>query len=71
MKRPKLGDYLTWNGDLAKIIGTSSGEQVIIELLDNQKCPHCEGDLGKHQFTMIVSSPLFQESAQPLQTIDK
>jgi hypothetical protein len=70
MKNPKLGDYLLWNDKPARIIGTTSSQQVIIELLENCKCPHCQGDLGKEQIHMIVSSPLFQQSAASLPTMD-
>jgi hypothetical protein len=69
MKNASLGDYLLWQGKPAKIIGTTSSSQVVIELLENCKCPHCEGDLGKEQIHMIVSSPLFQQSAERLQSI--
>ena len=47
MKNPKLGDYLLWYGKIAKIIGITSSPQVIIETLENKRCPHCHGDLGK------------------------
>jgi hypothetical protein len=69
MKNPNLGDYLLWNGEPAKIIGETSSRQVIIELLENCKCQHCNGDLGKKQIHMIVSSPLFQQSAEKMPTI--
>lgn len=69
MKAANLGDYLLWDGKPAKIIGTSDRPMVIIELLENCKCPHCQGDLGKEQIHMIVSSPLFQQNAKQLQTI--
>jgi uncharacterized protein (DUF1330 family) len=65
MKIAKLGDYLLWDGKPAQIIGETSERQVIIELLENCKCPHCYGDLGKKQIHMIVSCPLFQEQALP------
>ena len=70
MKKPHLGDYLLWQGKPAKIIGETDRKQVIIELLENCKCPHCQGDLGKDQTWVIVSSPLFQENAEALPTID-
>ena len=70
MKNPHLGDYLLWDGKLAKIIGETDRRKVIIELLENKRCPHCEGDLGKEQIHMVVSSPLFQQNAQQLPTIE-
>ena len=70
MKNPKLGDYLLWDRKPAKIIGTTSNQQVIIEIIENCKCPHCNGDLGKKQIHMIVSSPLFQQSAETLPVMD-
>lgn len=69
MKNARLGDYLLWEGKPAKIIGETSQRQVIIELLENCHCPHCNGDLGKEQIHMIVASPLFQESAEKMETI--
>jgi hypothetical protein len=69
MKNPNLGDYFLWNGEPAKIIGESDKRMVIIELLENRKCPHCQGDLGKKQIHAIISSPLFQQSAEKLPTI--
>ncbi len=70
MKNPKLGDYLLWKGEPGKIIGTTDRKQVIIELLENRRCPHCNEDLGKEQINMIVSSPLFQENADKLPTME-
>ena len=69
MKSPNVGDYLLWGGELAKIIGETDRRQVIIELLEDSKCPHCGENLGKEQIHMIVSSPLFQEKAEKLPTI--
>ena len=69
MKNANLGDYLLWEGKPAKVIGESSSRQVIIELLENCKCPHCNGDLGKDQRHVIVSSPQFQQGAERMQTI--
>lgn len=69
MKNASLGDYLLWEGKPAKIIGETSSRQVIIEPLENCKCPHCKGDLGKEQIHMIVSSSLFQKNAEKLQSI--
>ena len=69
MKNPSLGDFLLWNGKPAEIIGETDKRMVVIELLENRKCPHCQGDLGKEQLHMVVSSPLFQQSAERLPTI--
>jgi hypothetical protein len=70
MKNPHLGDFFLWEGKPAKVIGESEGHQVMIELLEDQKCPHCNGLLGKHAFQVIVSSPLFQQSAEQIPTIE-
>ncbi len=69
MKNPKLGDYLLWEGAPAKIIGESNDRQVIIELLEHKRCPHCDADLGVNQIQVIVSSPMFQRGAKSLPTI--
>lgn len=66
MKAPQLGDYLLWKGQLAKIVYETDRRTVGIELVENCKCPHCNGDLGKKQINIIPSSPLFQENAETL-----
>lgn len=70
MKKPKLGDYIFWEGKLARIVWTTSEPTVGIELSEPNYCPHCAGSLGKHQFSMIPTSPLFQENAEPIQTLE-
>jgi hypothetical protein len=69
MKNATVDDYLIWKGKLARIVGECSERTVIVQMLDNMKCPHCEGDLGPHQFSVVVTSPLFQQNAEPLKTI--
>lgn len=70
MKNASLGDYLLWEGRLAKVIAETDRRQVIMEYVESDKCPHCSGDLGKQQFGIIPSSPLFQEKASKIQTIE-
>jgi len=70
MKNPKLGDYILWKGQLARVLYETSERTVGIELIDNHKCPHCQGDLGKKQINIIPTSPLFQENAEPIQTMN-
>lgn len=69
MKQPKLGDFLLWKNDLAKIIGIAEGRQALIEMIDLPHCPHCNGELSPHQFSVIISSHLFKECAQSVPTI--
>lgn len=69
MKTVKLGDFFLWKGKLAKIICKSDQPTVGIEMVEPEKCPHCNGILGHHQFNIIPTSPLFQQDAEPIQTI--
>jgi hypothetical protein len=69
MKTGNLGQFLLWRKKPAKIIGETSRRQVIIEMLENKCCPHCNGDLGKDQIHVTVSSPMYQEGAERLDTI--
>jgi hypothetical protein len=70
MKNPKLGDYLLWKGKPAKVICQTNERTIIIELLEDNKCPHCGGILEKDQISIIPTSLLFQENAEPLQTME-
>lgn len=69
MKRPELGDYLLWQGKPAQIIGTADERTVIIEMLEDQKCPHCKGNLGKKHIHVIPTSNQFKEYAKSIPTI--
>jgi len=69
MKTAKLGDYLLWNGKLAKVVATSDSPMVCIQNIGDKKCPHCEQFIDMDQTWIIVSSPMFQEGAEPIQTI--
>ena len=70
MKTAQLGDYLLWKKQLVKVVFMNPGEKAIgMETLDDKKCPHCGGSLGKEQFEIIESSPMFQEGAEPIQTL--
>lgn len=40
MKNPKLGDYLLWKGELAKVVYETDQRTVGIELMEDCKCPH-------------------------------
>lgn len=71
MKNPKLSDYFFWKGKMAKVIGIAESKTIIFEMLESNKCPKCGEDLGVNQISMIPTSPLFQENAEPIQTFEK
>ncbi len=70
MKKVKTNDIFYWKGNLARVIGYTSGRTFIsIEMLDPDRCPHCHGYLEKRQFDVVEGSPLFEENAKPVETI--
>jgi hypothetical protein len=69
MKDPKLGDYLLWDGKLAKIVSTSDQPMVGIQLIGEHYCPHCGEILPQELVWMIPSSPLFQDKATAIQAM--
>ncbi len=71
MKNPKLGDYLLWKHELAKVVYETNKRTAGIELIEDCKCPHCNKSLGKKQIDIIPTSPLFQDNAISVQTMDK
>ena len=70
MKKAKLGDYLLWKGAIAKIVAEINERAVVIQMNQHAKCPHCGGDLGVDQSVVIPTSPLFEENAEPVPTIE-
>ena len=71
MKTPKLGDYILWRGELAKIVCEVRSNSVDVEMIHPDKCPHCGGELLPKFFNVIPTSPLFQECAEPVQTMSE
>ncbi len=69
MKNPILEDYLLWEGKLAKIVAETDRRMVVIELIEDRKCPHCGESVGKEQIHVIPSSPYFQDNAESIRTI--
>jgi len=70
MKIAKAGDYLLWEGELAIVIGEINKHAVCIEMIKGKICPHCGEKIGREVITVIDSSPQFQQSAEPIQTIE-
>lgn len=70
MRTAKLGDMLMWEGELAKVVGIAEGKNLIIEIYEEEKCPRCKRSLGRKRFSVLEDSPLFQETAKAIQTLD-
>lgn len=68
MKKAELGDYFEWDGTLVKVIGIAHGKMVIFEEVNGQKCECCGLKNVGH---VMEDSPIFQENAQPLKTIQE
>lgn len=71
MKTIKLGDFIFWKGKLAKAVTMCDLPQVGLEMQEENKCPHCLGTLKKEHIQVVIQSPLFQENAEPIPTINK
>ncbi len=70
MKTAKLGDFLLWEGKVAQIRWETDQRTVGIVILEPNLCPHCGGMLENKAFDVIPTSPMFQENAKPIKTID-
>jgi hypothetical protein len=63
-----------WKGKLVKVVGINPGMKAIcMEYLNEEDssliCPHC-GKPVNHQFEEIEESPLFQENAEKITTLE-
>lgn len=67
--KAELGDYLMWEGRPAWICCIAEQRTVVIEMLEDRRCPHCGESLGKEQIHVIPTSPLFKECAKPIKSI--
>jgi hypothetical protein len=70
-KTAELGQVIRWQGKLATVISLCTGEKMVgIEMIESPKCECC-GHPYQYQFDVAESSPLFQESAEPVKTINE
>lgn len=67
MKNGQLGDYLLWKGEPSKIVAEIQNRAVVIVPLNNEPCKCCG---QQRDAVIIVGSPLYQENAEPMQTIE-
>jgi len=72
MKTAKLGDILKWKGKLVEVRWINEGHKSIgMVSFEDKLCPHCHKPIGKYEVEHIESSALFQESAEPVKTIEE
>ncbi len=69
-----LSAIFKWKGKLVKVIGVNEGHRsIIMEYIDEKDsdliCGHC-GHPVNHHFDVIESSPLFQENAEKIETLE-
>lgn len=69
MKKPEIGDIFLWKGDLVKVIGRADEPTHIMEMIEDDRCPFCAEQIGRRQFSVIHTSPLFQENAKAIKTL--
>lgn len=68
MKRAKLNDVFLWEGELVEVFAVSENERVVVfKPTGKEPCPECGHD---HRSGVIESSPLFQERAKPVATLE-
>jgi hypothetical protein len=69
-KTVELGDIVDVKGDIGKVICYGQGKDVTIESFDKwETCPHCGEKIRKATYTMLESSPNFQNDVNPVKTI--
>lgn len=69
IKTVKLGDYFEWEGQIVECKWIT-GNARAIGFTVKKPCPHC-GELLEQSMNVIESSPLFQNTANPIQTIQE
>lgn len=71
MKTVKLGDVFLWKGQLVEAKWMNQGHPAIgFVTMETVRCPHCgENHEVAASHEVIISSPLFQQNAEPVQTI--
>lgn len=66
MKTAKLGDLLMWKGVEYKVVSIAEGKVLYMEPVRGESCYGCG---HKAEVSVLESSPLFQENAEPIPTI--
>lgn len=64
------GAYLLWGGKLVRVISdTPDARFVGLEYIEDSRCPNCDHNLGKEQFDVIPTSPLWAEKVRAVPTL--
>lgn len=69
MKNPLLGDYLLLNGQLVQVVCETTSRMVGMKPVKPVCCSGCGVEVEEQIIWMIPTSPLFQQSAEPVQTM--
>lgn len=67
----ELGDYFMWSDQVVKVHAINPGSKAICFMVkEPMVCPDC-GKIFQieKEFSVIESSPLFQENAKPIPTL--
>ena len=67
MKTAKLGALLKWEGQEVKVVGIAEGKTIIMEPVGARPCNGCG---YTEQYHILEHSPLFQENAEPILTLE-
>lgn len=67
MKTAKLNDYFIWEGEITQAVATLTGRVIIFKI--KGECPHCGKGVDDWQH-VLEDSPNFQNTAQPINTIN-
>lgn len=60
------GAVFRYDGELVRVIALSEGKAIIFESLEKKPCPCCNRPF---RFDLLERSPLFQDGAEPVETL--
>jgi len=65
-KITELGALLRWRGELMEVVSWTDGRVIYMTPVGAERCKHC-GELK--EVAVVEASPLFQENAEPVETL--
>jgi len=63
----KPATILKWKGELVEVVGISEGRTIHMQSVNAEKCKLCG---SVKQYDVLENSPLFQENAEPVDTLE-
>lgn len=71
MLQAPLNSIFYYKNELVQAVGIATDKVIFLRKLSTCLCPHCNKPIEQNDIALVESSPLFQENAKEIETLNK